>query len=106
MDILNEWLDKILSQKNLILHAKDPEHNIYRFYTIVLGYSLFSSYSIFIRSGRIGTKGRFRVHEAASLEEVRQFLIICLKRRLSAIRRIGAPYVPVESFYSRKCAYS
>lgn len=46
--------------------------------------------------GRLGQGGTSRRFASARIDEVQRFAERCLKRRLSAPRRIGVPYRCVE----------
>lgn len=93
--VLNAWMEQALTQEKLVLRAQNPERNVNRFYAVTIGRSLFSTYAVYTNNGRVGTHGRMRIHEVTSMEEVKSYLKRCLKRRLSAVKRLGVSYEAV-----------
>lgn len=74
------------------LHAVDPANNRARFYRIEAGHDLFGDFTVVIRFGRIGSKGRSKTHVVTSVAAGKDFVMLCLKQRQSAPRRIGIAY--------------
>jgi predicted DNA-binding WGR domain protein len=72
--------------------AHNAEQNHHRRYAITVGRDLLDDWTVSIRYGRIGQRGqelRFTNHEA---DEMRAVVRDRLRRRLSAVKRIGCPY--------------
>jgi len=80
----------------ILLHAKNPEHNIARAYTIRMGQDLFGNWIVQIIYGRIGTKGIEKNYLCSSKDHALEKVREVLKRRKSAPQRLGCPYKKVE----------
>jgi predicted DNA-binding WGR domain protein len=76
------------------LKAIDSEKDIYRWYEIQTTSNLFGPWALIISSGRMGTKGRNRIHIFETEEEMNTTLKKLLEKRLTAERRIGCKLHP------------
>jgi hypothetical protein len=74
------------------LTALHPERNVWRAYRLSLGRDLFGDWTVDLRYGRIGQRGRERRIACGSLEEAHRVARSYLRRRISAPRRIGCAY--------------
>lgn len=74
------------------LEARDPARNVWRRYALAAAPDLFGTWMVEVNFGRIGAPGRSRVSAHPDETEARAFVRRCLRRRLSAPRRIGTPY--------------
>jgi len=70
---------------SMVLHARNPQKNVARAYTLHVGSNLFGEIEVVTTYGRIGTRGRSKTYPCSSQDEA-------LKRRLSAPKRIGVHY--------------
>jgi predicted DNA-binding WGR domain protein len=81
---------------SLTLVAHNPERNHHRHYAVTIGRDLLDDWTVSIRYGRIGQRGRelrfADAEPAAMIAVIRERL----RRRLSAPRRIGCPYRVAE----------
>ncbi|MVF24750.1 WGR domain-containing protein [Methylocaldum sp. BRCS4] len=75
------------------LEASDPVRNIRRAYQLAVGQDLFGTWMVETTYGRVGTKGRTQVVMVQDEAEACRVVERCLKRRASAPKRIGVPYV-------------
>jgi predicted DNA-binding WGR domain protein len=68
---------------HLVLHRKDPEQGVARFYSLMIERNLFGHVVLVRNWGRIGTKGQEKVEEFASEAEASQALeaLALAKRR-------------------------
>jgi len=76
----------------LRLEAIAPAHRCFRAYEIASGRDLFGAWLVEMRFGRIGTAGRTRARSFGSLDQAAAQVRVCLRRRATAPRRIGAAY--------------
>lgn len=74
------------------LEARDPAHNVWRRYLLTAAPDLFGTWLVEVNFGRIGAPGRTRATAYPDETSARAFARKCLRRRLSAPRRIGTPY--------------
>lgn len=82
----------------IALEAHHEERNHHRRYEVAVGQDLLRDWTVVIRFGRIGHTLQ-QVQFAASRPEVARAVVAeRLRRRLSAHRRIGCPYVLRELF--------
>jgi len=79
------------------LHASDPATNRRRAWRIVAGADLFGRWTAHVTFGRIGAAGRTIRHEFASETTAVAFVRRSLRRRATAVRRLGMSYRPVEA---------
>ena len=86
-----------MSEILIELHARDAANNRHRAWRVVVGPDLFGLWTAHVKFGRIGAAGRTMRHEfnceAAAIAFVRRGL----RRRATAVRRLGVPYRPVEA---------
>jgi predicted DNA-binding WGR domain protein len=80
------------------LHACDPPRNCWRFYRIEAGQDLFGEWTVRLRYGRIGARGRLQNVIVTDEHEGRRVVRAYLTRRHSAPDRIGVPYQVQELF--------
>lgn len=78
---------------SILMKADYPHLNIRRSYLIEAGQDLFDNWVVEINSGRIGCRGRKRIILLTDEECTKKAVIKCLKKRASAIKRIGVGYV-------------
>jgi predicted DNA-binding WGR domain protein len=78
---------------SVLLNADCPQLNIRRSYLIEAGQDLFDNWIVEINYGRIGCQGKKRVILLDDEEGTKKEVIKCLRRRASAIKRIGVGYV-------------
>ena len=83
---------------SILLNADYPEFNIRRAYLIESGEDIFGNWIVEINYGRIGCKGRKKVFLMACEEEAKKEVKRRLKKRESAVKRIGVGYA-VERIY-------
>jgi predicted DNA-binding WGR domain protein len=86
-----------LSEILIELHACDPATNRRRAWRVVAGADLFGRWTAQVTFGRIGAAGRTVQHEFASETAAVAFVRRSLRRRATAVRRLGVPYRPVEA---------
>ena len=79
------------------LHACDPANNRHRSWRVVAGADLFGLWTAYVSFGRIGAGGRTMRHEFANEATAIGFVRRGLRRRATAVRRLGVPYRPVEA---------
>ncbi len=92
-----------MSYLKLVLRATKPETNLDRCYEIHLGRGLFNSWLVVIAYGRYGAKGRGarqKTHSFFVLEEAKNFIGKTLKKRFSAVNRIGCNYKIIRRIVS------
>ena len=82
-------MDNLLS---VAFEAHHLEKNHHRRYEIVIGRDLLDDWTVAVRYGRVGQSSQERHYASAKPEEVRAIIRDCLRRRLSAPKRIGCPY--------------
>jgi predicted DNA-binding WGR domain protein len=82
----------MLAEHMIQLEARKPSANRLREWRIELGRDLFGAWTVDVRFGRIGSRGRLLRHSFASEAEVRAFVRRTLRRRASAPVRIGVAY--------------
>jgi predicted DNA-binding WGR domain protein len=85
---------------SILLNADYPDLNIRRSYFIEAGQDLFGDWIVEINYGRIGCKGRKKVTLLKNEEEAKKIVKKHLKKRESAIKRIGVSYV-IKLFHGR-----
>lgn len=78
---------------SILLIADHPALNIRRSYLIQAGQDLFENWVVEINYGRIGHKGRNKYLVLDDEDCTKKAVIKCLKKRASAIKRIGVGYV-------------
>jgi predicted DNA-binding WGR domain protein len=78
---------------SILLNAECPALNIKRSYFIQAGQDLFGNWVVEINYGRIGRKGRIKVLLKNTEQEAQAEIKRRLKKRESAIKRIGVPYI-------------
>jgi predicted DNA-binding WGR domain protein len=78
------------------LEARDPARNVWRRYAVSAAPDLFGTWLVEVNFGRIGAPGRTRATAYPDETSARAFARRCLRRRLSAPRRIGVPYSTVD----------
>ena len=71
------------------LEASDPERNLHRAYRVAAGRDLFGQWIVEITFGRIGARGRTQVIPVADETAARTYVEACLRKRMSAPKRIG-----------------
>jgi predicted DNA-binding WGR domain protein len=81
----------------VVLRACDPSLDRYRSWSIEAGKDLFGNWMARVSFGRIGCNGRTIAHEFASEDEVRAFVRKGLRRRQTAVRRLGVAYRVVDA---------
>jgi hypothetical protein len=77
---------------SILLEADCKELNIRRSYLIETGEDLFGNWIVEIDYGRIGCKGRKKVFLMACEEDAKREVKRRLKKRESAVKRIGIGY--------------
>ena len=82
-------MDNLLS---VAFEAHHPEKNHHRRYEVVIGRDLLDHWTVAIRYGRIGEGTQERRYASSKPEEMRATIRDCLRRRLSAPKRIGCSY--------------
>jgi predicted DNA-binding WGR domain protein len=86
-----------LSEILIELHASDPATNRRRAWRVVAAADLFGRWTAYVTFGRIGAAGRTIRHEFASEAAAVAFVQRSLRRRATAVRRLGVSYRPVEA---------
>ncbi len=74
------------------LEARDPVRNLQRAYALEAGVDLFGAWMVAVRYGRIGCPGRRLVYVLATEAEACRVVRVRLRRRASAVRRLGVAY--------------
>lgn len=82
------------------LIAIDEPRNIRRRYRIEVCRDLFGFTLVETRWGRIGGRGQAAVHVFGDENDALAFVRRTLRRRASAERRIGVPYLPLHPLHS------
>ena len=81
---------------SMVLHARNPQKNVARAYTLHVGSNLFGEIEVVTTYGRIGARGCSKTYPCASQDEALKRVKMILKRRLSAPKRIGVHYHVVD----------
>lgn len=76
-----------------LLEARDPALGRLRSYRLEAGTDLFGAWLVEITFGRIGTSGRRLRYVARDEAEARKLVHKILRRRATARKRIGVPYL-------------
>lgn len=87
----------VLPPSPIDLIAVDFTRNVRRSYRIEIGQDLFGLVAVTISWGRIGTKGRSATVVFGHVDEAAAYVQALLRRRASAQKRIGVPYIPLTS---------
>jgi predicted DNA-binding WGR domain protein len=82
-------MDNLLS---IAFEAHHAEQNHHRRYEVRLGRDLFDAWTVVIRYGRTGQGGQERRYASSEPDAMRAVIRTCLRRRLSAPKRIGCKY--------------
>jgi len=77
------------------LRAVDEARNIARSYAIELSADLFGATIVETRWGRIGGRGQCKRVSFDQIEQAQQHMTAALKRRSTAKRRLGVPYIAI-----------
>lgn len=76
----------------MAFEAHNAEKNHHRRYSITVGRDLFDDWTVSVRYGRVGRRGQ-EMHFAGPNPDAMQLIVRnCLKKRVSAPRRIGCAY--------------
>jgi predicted DNA-binding WGR domain protein len=86
-----------MSDIHIELRSFDPVHNRRRAWRVVAGPDLFGLWTAHVSFGRIGASGRTMRHEFTTEAAAIGFVRRGLRRRATAVRRLGVPYRPVEA---------
>lgn len=81
--------------------ALDPDRNIRRRYAICVTPDLFGAYIVETSWGRIGTRGRCKRLSFPDRAGAERHVAAILRRRGTAVNRIGVPYRPARAMPSR-----
>ena len=76
----------------ICLHAKNPAHNILRWYTIRVDKNLFGEWCLYLSYGRIGQRGQLKLSFWNDITLLLRQLKSILRKRLNATKRIGCNY--------------
>jgi predicted DNA-binding WGR domain protein len=88
---------------SLSFKAENIEKNIKRFYSITIEKNLFDEFEVITYYGRVGSRnGTRKTYYPQSLTDIKKQVLYLLKKRASAPKRIGCPYVLVDSFLSKE----
>ncbi|MBS0155180.1 MAG: WGR domain-containing protein [Nitrospira sp.] len=74
------------------LEARNPEKGHFRAYSIDAGQDMFGHWNIEVHFGRIGRRGRSVTYSAADDAAAAAIIQHCLRRRVTAPKRIGVHY--------------
>ncbi len=74
------------------LHAKNPAHNILRWYSIRVDKNLFGEWCLYLSYGRIGHRGHLKLSFWNDVTLLLRQLKGILRKRLNATKRIGCNY--------------
>ena len=85
-----------MTKLSFYLQARNPERNISRQYSVVLGQDLFGAWMLHTNFERIGRKGREISYTFSSKEEAYQKIKPIVKKRASAQNRLGCSYQLIE----------
>ncbi len=77
---------------HLVLEARAPARNVWRRYELSATCDLFGVWCVAVTFGRIGAPGRTLSSSHLDEYAARRFVRACLRKRLSAPRRIGVAY--------------
>ncbi len=82
-------MDNLLT---VAFEAHNSEQNHHRRYQVTLGRDLLDDWTVAIRYGRTGKGGQEKRFASPKAEDMRKLISERLRRRLSAIKRIGCAY--------------
>lgn len=87
-----------MSLLSCFLEAHSEEHNHHRFYHLEVTKNLFDSWTVETRYGRVASygpkaQGQKKLYMVDNKSDVIKLVIKILKKRLSAKKRIGTPYL-------------
>jgi predicted DNA-binding WGR domain protein len=85
-----------MTSLTLHLQARNPERNIARHYSLLLGQDFFGFWSLKINFGRIGRKGAEYSYAFPTKEDAYTKIKLLLKKRASGQNRLGCPYELIE----------
>ncbi|MDP3936206.1 MAG: WGR domain-containing protein [Alphaproteobacteria bacterium] len=77
---------------NIRLHAKHPQKNIFRWYSLRVDQNLFGEWCLSISYGRIGQRGQSKQYQWSELALLMIQIKAILRKRLNATNRIGCNY--------------
>lgn len=77
----------------ILLEARNPSRNILRSYYVSAWHDLFGRLMVEVIHGRVGARGKRSMFFMNDHEEAIEFISELLKRRESAIKRLGVPYL-------------
>jgi len=86
-----------LTDIRIELHASDAATGRRRSWRVVAAADLFGLWTAHVTFGRIGTPGRTLRYEFAGQAAATAFVLSRLRRRATAIRRLGVAYLPVDA---------
>ena len=81
-----------------VLQAEDLSLNRRRAYRLEVGRDLFGHWRVEVTFGRIGARGRTVSYPVEAEDEARRLARRCLRRRASAPRRLGVPYLELARY--------
>jgi len=82
-------MDNLLT---MAFEAHNAEKNHHRRYSITVGRDLFDDWTVSVRYGRVGRRGQELRFAGPKPEAMQAVVRNCLKKRMSARRRIGCDY--------------
>lgn len=82
-------MDNLLT---VAFEAHNSEKNHHRHYAVTIGRDLLDDWTVAVRYGRTGQAGREVRYAAAEADAMRAVVRQCLRRRLSAPKRISCAY--------------
>ena len=77
---------------NIAFEAHHNENNHHRRYEVTVGRDLLDDWTVAIRYGRTGQRGRELRYASPQPRDMQEVIRDRLRRRLSAPKRIGCPY--------------
>lgn len=86
----------MMSEFSIQLEARALELGRWRAYRVEAGRDLFGAWVVAATFSRIGSSGRTLFQRAPSETEARRPVVLSLRRRASALRRIGVGYRQTE----------
>ena len=79
-----------------VWEAHNPEHNHHRHYSVTVGRDLWEHWTLIVRYGRTGQRGRELSYSSPDPEAIRAIIRERLARRRTAPMRIGCAYRQTE----------
>jgi predicted DNA-binding WGR domain protein len=86
----------MLAERHILLHAVDPERNVFRSWRCEIDRDLFGGVALSVTFGRTGSKGQTIPRPVTDEQAANRAVRRMLARRATAERRIGVAYRVAE----------